>query len=355
MTMAIQGAKQLAGDAALQVSGYELRDVHLHQALMVPAEAEGVEVMMQFRALTPEKPDFGLIIHSFVIDSLAPGQKDWQRVCLGKIATHLHRGEAETPQNNQQYKTRYQDISASSKHEVKADNFYLELAQVGMAFGVTFQNLVRINSVKGRASCNVRVPDTAAKMPENFEYPHLIHPALLESLTHMMIPALTGPKTALKETLVPAFFESVYISNDITAKPGDELQGYASAEWHSNSLAEGSIVAFDPRKTQPIVIITKMQYKALPTWDVGTNEWQPAIETSTRYRKLCSQMEWKVDHESFHPNESVDLRQYFDCLFHKNPSLKILQVGGNPASVTKALLQIATSDGTHLPWFYSLV
>lgn len=358
MTMAVQGAKQLAEDTALQVSGYELRDVHLHQSLRIPPEEEGVEVMMKFRAPTREKSasaNSKLIIHAFVIDSLNPGQKDWQRICSGKIVTHVHAGEVSMPQNDQEYRTRYEDITASCKHENKADNFYFELAQVGMAFGVTFRNLIRISSSNEQSSCNIRVPNTAATMPENFEYPHLIHPALLESLTHMMIPALTGTKTTLKETLVPVFFESVYISNDSTTKPGDELQGYAIAKWHNRNLAEGSIVALDPHKTQPLVIITKMQCQALQTWDVGTNEWQPVIETSKKYRKLCSQMEWKIDPESFRTNESVDLRQYLDCLFHKTPSLKILQLGGNPASVSTALLQVATGDGTHLPRFYSLL
>lgn len=358
MTMAVQGAKQLAEDKELQVSGYELRDVYLHQSLRIPPEEEGVELMMKFRAPTPEKSDSAdseLIIHTFVIDSLDPGQKDWQRICSGKIVTHVDAGQASMPQSNKEYTTRYEDITASCKHETKAENFYLELAQVGIAIGAAFRNLTRISSSNEQSSCNIRVPNVAATMPENFEYPHLIHPALLESLTHMMIPALTGTKTALKETLVPIFFGSVYISNDITIKPGDELQGYAIAKWHNHNLAEGSIVALDPRKTQPLVVITEMQCQALPTWDVGANEWQPVSETSIKYRKLCSQMDWKIDPESFRTNESVDLRQYFDCLFHKTPSLKILQLGGNPASVSTALLQVATGDGTHLPRFYSLL
>lgn len=98
-----------------------------------------------------------------------------------------------------------------------------------------------------------------------------------------------------------------------------------------------------------------MQFKALPTWDIGANEWQPTIETSAKYRKHCSQMRWKIDQNSFRPNETVDLSLYFDCLFHKNPSFKILQVGGDPADVTSALLRVATAEGSHSPLFSSLV
>lgn len=353
--MAVEGAKQLAEDEGLQVLGYELQDVHFQQPLMIPPEEEGVEVMMQFRTPQPENSNSRLIIYAFVIDSLAPGQKEWRRNCAGRILTHIHVDDISFTESHEQYRDRYEGITAACEHEHSSQAFYLELASVGMAFGATLQNLVRISSAPEQASCNVRVPNTAATMPENIEYPHAIHPALLESLTHMMIPALTGPKTALKETVVPKFIDSVFISNHITAKPGDELQGYATAKWQSSSMAEGDIIVLDPQKTQLLVVITRLQYETLPSWDVGANEWQPGMETSAKYRKLCSQMIWKIDPQSFRPSESVDLALYLDSLFHKNPSFKILQVGGDPADVTSALLRAATSDSSHTPLFSSLV
>lgn len=353
MAMAVEGAKQLAEDAELQVSGYELRDVSFCRPPMIPPEEDGVEVVMQFKTSPSRASNSGLIMHAFVIDSLAPGRKDWQRNCSGEIVTHVQSNEVS--RNDHYYMDQYDNISAACKHEKNAEGFYIELAQVGMAFGVTFRNLVRISSSTESSSCTIKVPNTMATMPENFEYQHVIHPTLLESMTHMMIPALTNPNSILKETLVPTFAESVYISNDLISKPGGELRGYATAKWHSNSLAEGNIVALGLHQVQPLVVFTRMQFKALPPWDIGMNEWQPAIETSTRYRKLCNQMGWKADPESFGPNESVDVKKYFDCLFHKTPTLKILQVGGNPADVTTALLHVATSNGSHHPRFCSLV
>ena len=352
--MAVEGAKQLAEDEGLRVLGYELRDVHFQQPLMVPPEEDGVEVLMQFRSSVPDTSDSGLIMHSFVIDSLAPGQQEWRRNCVGRVLTHILHSEDSTSRSGEHYRQRYENISATCKHSTSPDAFYLELTGVGMAFGASLRNLIRISSSNGEASCSIQVPNTAATMPENWEYPHAIHPALLESLTHVMIPALTGPKSALKETLVPKFVESVYISSDITAKPGDELQVFATAKWHKNSLAGGDIVALDSQKNAPLVVITQLQYKTLPTWDVGANEWQPTIETSTKYRKLCSQMRWDVDQESFRSSETVDLSRYLECLFHKNPSFKILQIGGDPADVTSTLLRVATVGGGHPPLFLSL-
>ena len=322
---------------------------------MIPPEEEGVEVLMQFRSSLSDASEFGLIMHTFVIDSLSPGQYEWRRNCGGRVLTHLHVNEDSTSRSDEYYRLRYDDISAACEHDTNPDAFYVELTGVGMAFGATIRNLTRIRSSHGKASCNVQVPDTAATMPENWEYPHVIHPALLESLTHVMIPALTGPKSALKQTLVPKYVESVYICSDIIAKPGHDLQGYATTKLHNNSLAEGDIIALDPQKNEPLVRITKWQYKALPSWDVGANEWQPAIETSARYRKLCSQMSWDIDQGSFRSGETIELPRYLESLFHKNPSLKILQIGGDPADVTSALLRVATAGGGQSPLFSSLV
>lgn len=36
MTMAVEGAKQLAEDEGLRVLGYELRDVHFQKPLLIP-------------------------------------------------------------------------------------------------------------------------------------------------------------------------------------------------------------------------------------------------------------------------------------------------------------------------------
>ena len=355
MTMAVEGAKQLAEDKGLPVLGYELRDVCFQELLMVPPEEEGVEVLMQFRTLLLDASDSKLIMYAFVIDSLAPGQKEWRRNCAGRVLTHINANDNSTQRNDEHCRRRYEDITAASKQDTRPETFYLELIGAGMAFGPTLQNLVRISSSNGEASCTIQVPNTAATLPENWEYPHAIHPALLESLTHVVIPALTGPKAALQKTLVPTFVDSVYISSDITAKMGDELHGYATAKWHNSSLAQGDVVALDPQKNRPLVTITNLQYKALPARDVGANEWQPTVETSTKFRKLCSQMKWNIDQEGFHPGETVDLRLYLECLFHKNPSFKILQLGGDPTDVTSTLLRVATADGSHSPSFSSLV
>ena len=353
--MAVEGAKQLALDGDLHVSGYELRDVRFQQPLLIPPEEEGVEVLMQFRLSASDASDSGPIMHAFVIDSLAPGQTKWRRNCVGNVLTHFRVREDSTSRSDGHYRHRYEEISAACELDTNPDVFYVELTGVGMAFGATLRNLTRITSSNGKASCNVQVPNTAAAMPENWEFPHAIHPTLLESLTHVMIPALTGPKSALKETLVPQWVDSVYISSDIRAKPGEDLQVYATARWHNSSLAEGDIVALDPQKNEPLVRIKKLQCKALSSWDIGANEWQPTIETSAKYRKLCSQMSWDIDPESFRLSETVDLSRYLECLFHKSPNMKILQIGGDPADVTSALLRVATTGDGQSPLFSSLV
>lgn len=152
MTMAVEGAKQFAEDEGLQVLGYELKDVHFQQPLMIPPEEEGVEVIMQFRTPIPHNIDPRLVIYAFVIDSLAPGQKEWHRNCVGRILTHIQIDDISFTKSHEQYRDSYEAITATCEHEHSSQAFYLELVSVGMAFGATLQNLVRISTAQEKAS-----------------------------------------------------------------------------------------------------------------------------------------------------------------------------------------------------------
>ena len=59
MTMAVEGANQLAEDSGSHVSGYGLRDVHFLQSPMIPLVEEGVEVVMQ---LEPRHPRYRTLV-----------------------------------------------------------------------------------------------------------------------------------------------------------------------------------------------------------------------------------------------------------------------------------------------------
>ena len=66
-------------------------------------------------------------------------------------------------------------------------------------------------------------------------------------------------------------------------------------------------------------------------------------------------MRWIITQKSFRPAETVDLPLYLECVFHRNSSFGILQVGGDPTDITSTLLRIAPADGSHSPLFSSMV
>ena len=87
VAMAVQGAYQVAYDASQIVSAYELRNVYIERALMIPSSDDGIEVLLQFtRSLTAWQHT---TVHDFSIVSRGLAEHAWAKNCSGQIVTHL--------------------------------------------------------------------------------------------------------------------------------------------------------------------------------------------------------------------------------------------------------------------------
>ena len=349
LVMAVQAAQQLANDASRRVSAFELQDVHVYSAMMIPPDENGIEVLLHFRPRDAENVS-RLNCYDFVIDSRGPREEHWQQNCSGRITTYFLTGDTSSclesrslTEDDEFHSRQYEKICTECKYRKKPPLFYFELGNIGMEYGPMFYNLTAIRSRKGISCCTARVPDTASVMPEKSEYPHVIHPAFLESLMQMILPALTKPKETLKETLVGTYFGSVYIPGDLQAKPRDELPGYATASWLDTHTAEGNVVLLDAKRRHPTVVIKKMQLKGLPPVAISDGDWQPLVETSNNLRKVYSQLEWAVDPSLIQGESQMSLQDYLGYLIHKNSGLKALQYGGDAAGISTSIAQQAKS------------
>ena len=252
VAMAVQGAHQLAYDASQIVSAYELRNVYIERALMIPSSDDGIEVLLQF---TPSITAWQhTIVHDFSIVSRGPVEHAWAKNCSGQIVTHLedkdHSGWPGISEQDYElalHNDRFANARRSCVKVKKPKNFYADLESFEMEYGPTFQNLVDIRCGDETAYCVARIPDTAAVMPHQTESEHIIHPALLDSLNQMILPALTEPQKPLEQALVGSYFENIYIASTISTQPGDELEGCSTAKWLNNRTAEGSVFVADAR------------------------------------------------------------------------------------------------------------
>ena len=341
VAMAVQGAHQLAYDASKVVSAYELRNVYIERALMIPSSDDGIEVLLQFTPSTTARQH--TIVHDFSIVSRGPAEHAWAKNCSGQIVTHLedknHSGWPGISEQDYElalHNDRLASVRRTCVKVKKPKNFYHDLESSEMEYGPTFQNLVDIRCDERIAYCVARIPDTAAVMPHQTESEHVIHPALLDSLNQMILPALTKPQEPLEQALVGSYFENIYIASTISTQPGEELEGYSTAIWLNNRTAEGSVFVADVKSKRIQIIVKNMRCVALmPDKDDG-----PFTKADyNSISKLTSQQLWKVDVDLLAGTAAMKLPEYIDAFAYKRPEARILAVDDDTCSLSLAVLR----------------
>lgn len=294
--MAIEGAHQL-NIGKKEAIGYQLRDVKIGAAIIIPLDDERLETMLQFRPWKLGSQSSISHWQEFTVFSKAKGE-NWLEHCSGLISprylpddnTAFNHGIEETKED-ERYRQNFLKAKENCVREHAPPQLYKTLQTIGLHFGPTFQNLVQIRSGGNEGTCVLRIPDTKAVIPQEFEYPHIIHPATLDAMFQMVFPTLTEAKEDSPPVMVPTFLESLYISCSISNKAGEELHGHSVARKYSYREVEASIAFSEPDWKQAQVIVKGLRCTSLSAMTEG------AISTDavSAPKKLCLEFSWKED------------------------------------------------------------
>lgn len=249
--MAVEGVHQL-NIGKREAIGYHLRDVNIGAAIIIPLDDERIETMLQLRPWKLGSQSSTSHRQEFTVFSKAKGE-NWLEHCSGLISprylpddhTAFNNGIEETKED-ERYRQKFLKAKENCVREHAPRQLYETLRTIGLHFGPTFQNLVEIRSGGSEGSCVLRIPDTKAVMPQQFEYPHIIHPATLDAMFQMVFPTLIEATEGPPSVMVPTFLESLYISCSISNKAGDKLHGNSVARKYSYCEIEASIAFSEP-------------------------------------------------------------------------------------------------------------
>ncbi|KAF7544909.1 hypothetical protein G7Z17_g9590 [Cylindrodendrum hubeiense] len=322
VAMALQGATQLAKDKT-GLLGYEITNMRIDKAMVIPTSAHGLEMAMNFKQCSQAGRSFEFTIYSKQLDG------PWEQNATGSIQVRYNH---DLMTSFSQHGARFKSLKETCTNAIVPRQLYEHLDIVGMNYGTLFQNISEISTGNNACISKVRIPDTKSKMPAKFEYPHLIHPATLDSMFQSLFAIDNEP-------MVPTFIGSLFVSADISTEIGTEFIGYATASRVGIRDADANIVMTQGGWERPSIIIDGLHFTGLSDPSLGANGFLP------NHRNLCTEVVWAEDVASA---DFKTLEELVDLLAHKYPGLSILQIGGS-SLLAKQILQKLAFTGNQTP------
>lgn len=328
VSMVLEGAQQMA-KGANGLRGYEISDMDITKPMIIPTTAHGLEVALNIRSNSDTLGDGYLKQpHEFAIYSK---QLDgpWEHHTMGKLQFKFIE---DIPDLSLYGRGEIHRIRAESYPEpLNPRQMYEHLDTVGMNYGPLFQNITYVR--RGPQSCvsEVRIPDTGSKMPAEFEYPHLLHPATLDSMFQTLFAIEPVP-------MVPTSIESLFVSSNLDGLGRHHFSGYSTAHRTGVSGASADIIMNRNGCADAFVAVKGLHLTKLATSSTDDSMYLP------NHRNLCTEVVWDEDAAFGHP---TSVRRLIDMLTHKSPALSILQVGGD-LDLSRHLLDLVcrSCDGT---------
>jgi acyl transferase domain-containing protein/NADPH:quinone reductase-like Zn-dependent oxidoreductase/SAM-dependent methyltransferase len=304
LVMAIEAANQLAQDTnADEVYGFELRDVSIDTALRVPDTEKGIEVMTQLhnrRIGTRAAPSSTL--YEFTVSSWSEEMSSWCAHARGLISVTFRSFSPSMDHELALDRERYVSSVAEARRvcQKPARSFVYDTVEtIGMKYGPTFRNMTELFAGHNSSYGVIKVPNTKATMPKEFEFPYVVHPATLDSVLHLVFPSISGEDQALSEAVVPRSFDRVFVSANISKTAGTELHGCSTAKKMSYTTWTSNITISNTAMTEPVVIM-----EGVVLASVGSTEnTSRQLET----RASCFTQNWHMDADLLTPSQVKDI------------------------------------------------
>ncbi|GKT67046.1 PKSN polyketide synthase for alternapyrone biosynthesis [Colletotrichum tofieldiae] len=337
LTMAIEAAFQMASTER-RLSGIRFHDVYLDKGLVIPAGDQAVEV---FLSVKPHET-LDNWYHFTVFSLRADGS--WVKHSWGKFDIIYENVESYAAPSTEwaMHQEIFHDTMA---HATKIDTtaFYDQLQSIGIQYGPSFRNVVSAGCLPGKHQgvAAITVPDTRSTMPYGHEYPHLIHPATLDAIFHLVYVAMGGGEP-IREAAIPQNIAELFISADLSRGPNGRFTGYSQVATTGARGVVGSIFVSDENWQEPKIIVRDMVMTKVSSSAPG--DAQPST-----FQKRVAQLLWKEDVDNLIGGSAANLMAaraqeyqtpklsraaaelsvWLDLLCHKHADLRVLILQGS--------------------------
>ena len=311
---AIEAASQRA-DPTRKVVGYELKDVLIGKAIVLHESDTGTETMLHIRPWRSASQSLAYTWEEFKL--MSRNDDGWETNCTGLVRVEYESVANATFANekaekNARYAEWFHEVESSCKHDIDVKNHYTSVAGIGYNFTGPFQSLVSIRKGDYKSRCDFIIPDTKAMMPHQFEYPHTIHPTVLDAVIQMGICAATAQHEELNVAAVPTYIKRVYVAHGVPKNAGTVLNGCAAIENPGFENPEQTFVVMDDDRLEPLILFEGLRSTALRRAEL-------AFDQALGMRKLIAQFEWQEDLDKL---DSEKLQRVCSAALHKLPAVE---------------------------------
>jgi NADPH:quinone reductase-like Zn-dependent oxidoreductase/NAD(P)-dependent dehydrogenase (short-subunit alcohol dehydrogenase family) len=294
LIMVLEAARQIVG-AEVRLRGIAFKDVMFERGLVISSGDSGTETSLSLRPLNSVASSY-----SFTVFSVST-QGKWTRHCFGEfsIIYDEHFGDV---QNEDVAKLQWmhhaavlKEIQLSSTMKIDTRSFYQDLQGIGMEYGEAFQNVVEAAAGPGshKSHGTIKIPNTRSAMPYNFEYPHIIHPATLDSIFHLMFVAFNDGR-AMKEAMVPYSIEHMFINFDQPHGSDQRYTGYAQRTRQQGREAAGDLVISDQSFSEAKLVIRNFTLRQVTSGGAQSATHSMDV-TLHRPTQRSVRLDWKGD------------------------------------------------------------
>lgn len=335
IVMALEAARQISETA--EVVGFELTDVRIMRAMVVPVSRGGLETYLSLKPRGDTKDTYGFSIKS------RSGDAPWQENCNGTL--RIRRSDAVRRSINDEVDATKASLQCTTVRSPRS--LYELFENQGMKWGPAFQNVIAIAlSNDGKSLSTIKVPDIKSLLPAQHEQPHVIHPATLDALFQSMVFALPSGSSQK----VPTSIDYVFVDAAISRAAGEEFSAVASMQDFGLRAVKGSSTMHHPGSKKTMVIVDGLVCSAIDnSQDAGDQDLQEMI---------CSQAIWKEDagllsdgffQSSSELSSSVTIGRYINLAGFKNPDLELLELGLNSFEFTETIFDTLVQPEGSIP------
>ncbi|KAF2732824.1 polyketide synthase [Polyplosphaeria fusca] len=287
--MVIEAVFQQAKSKDIAIGQIELRDLNVHNPLMLPDES--VEMTITLRSPQAADVSISQITSDFIIHSYI-ASKGWTENCTGTVTVKSGElnevnGQRQLEQTSASLAEKISEIESLAT-SVPQSKIYDALAEMGVAYGSTFQGLTDCRADDKCAVANITIADTAVDMPEHFETKHIVHPSFLEQLIQMYWPILGAGRSSLSTVCLPASIGKITISPkvlELASMPGQSLRAYGTASKPLSIQKPSKVSMVAVADGEPIIDIEDLTIAPLPSDDVDSD-----VQAA---RQLCYKQIWE--------------------------------------------------------------